>query len=203
MRAREFIVDHSGQKLDEFLPALAAAAAPIAGAVGRGALAAGQMIGRGAMAVGNTALKGAQAVGNGIAQGAQAVGDTVASGVEKIGQAAPGVVNKVTNNIKSGVDNIKGAVQQAGGGSIDSNRLSKTLANQVPGQPLNPQAQKDLQALLPGLADALMNPNTASQIKQAISTGAKQQASQQQQAQKQQQASAGTVGSNANTVSST
>ena len=182
MRAKEFIVDHSGQKLDEFLPALAAAG----GALARGAVAGAGALGRGAMAVGNTALKGAQAVG-----------DTIATGVEKIGQAAPGVVSKVTNNIKSGVDNIKGAVQQAGGGNIDSNRLSKTLANQVPGQPLNPQAQKDLQALMPGLADALMNPNTAGQIKQAISTGAKQQA-QQQQKQSQQ---ASTVGSTPNTIS--
>lgn len=193
MRAKEFIVDHSGQKLDEFLPALAAAG----GALARGAVAGAGALGRGAMAVGNTALKGAQTIGNGIEQGAQAVGDTIATGVEKIGQAAPGVVSKVTNNIKSGVDNIKGAVQQAGGGNIDSNRLSKTLANQVPGQPLNPQAQKDLQALMPGLADALMNPNTAGQIKQAISTGAKQQA-QQQQKQSQQ---ASTVGSNPNTIS--
>jgi hypothetical protein len=199
MRAREFIVDHSGQKLDEFLPALAAAG----GALARGAVAGAGALGRGAMAAGDAALTGAQAVGRGIAQGAQAVGNTVAAGAEKIGQAAPGVVNKVTNNIKSGVDSIKGAVQQAGGGNIDSSRLSKTLANQVPGQPLNPQAQKDLQALMPGLADALMNPNTAGQIKQAISTGAKQQANQQQQAQKQQQAPAGTIGSTTNSISPT
>lgn len=196
MRAREFIVEKSDQKLDEFLPALAAAAAPIAGAVGRGALAAGQMIGRGALAAGDAALTGAQAVGRGVAQGAQKVGSAVAQGAQKIGQAAPQAIAKVTNNIKTGVDNIKGAVQQAGGSTIDSSRLSKTLATQVPGQPLNPQAQKDLQALMPGLADALMNPNTANQIKQAISTGAKQQAQQQQQ-------TASSAGSTPNTISST
>jgi hypothetical protein len=197
MRAREFIVEKSDQKLDEFLPALAAAAAPIAGMVGRGALAAGQMIGRGALAAGDAALTGAQAVGRGLAQGVQKVGSAVAQGVEKVGQAAPQAAAKVTNNIKSGVDSVKGALQQAGGGNIDSNRLSKTLANQVPGQPMNPQAQKDLQTLMPGLADALMDPSSASQIKQAISTGAKKQA----QAQQQQQQSA--AGSAPNTISST
>lgn len=195
MRAREFIVDHSDQKLDEFLPALAAAAAPIAGVVGRGALAAGQALGRGAMAAGNAALQGAQAVGRGVVQGAQKVGTAVAQGAQKIGQAAPQAAAKVTNNIKAGVDNIKGAVAQAGGGQVDSNRLSKTLANQVPGQPMNQQAQKDLQALMPGIATALMDPGSASQIKQAISTGAKKQ---QQQAQQQQSA----AGSTPNAISS-
>ena len=184
MRAREFIVDHADQKLDEFLPALAAAAAPVAGMIGRGALAAGQALGRGAMAAGNAALTGAQAVGRGVVQGAQ-----------KVGQAVPQAAAKVTNNIKAGVDNIKGAVQQAGGGNVDSSRLSKTLANQVPGQPMNPQAQKDLQALLPGLANALMDPSSAGQIKQAINTGAKKQAQVQQQQQS-------TAGSTPNTVSS-
>jgi hypothetical protein len=202
MRAREFITEKSDQKLDEFLPALAAAAAPVAGMIGRGALAAGQAIGRGALAAGDAALTGAQAVGRGVVQGAQKVGSAVAQGVEKVGQAAPQAAAKVTNNIKTGVDNIKSAVQQAGGGNVDSNRLSKTLATQVPGQPMNPQAQKDLQTLMPGLADALMNPSTASQIKQAISTGAKKQAqlqqqqqTQQQQTQQQQQKASGPAGS--------
>jgi len=196
MRAREFIAEKSDQKLDEFLPALAAAAAPVAGMIGRGALAAGQAIGRGALAAGDAALTGAQAVGRGLAQGVQKVGSAVAQGVQKIGQAAPQAASNVTNNIKSGVDNIKSAVQQAGGGNVDSNRLSKTLATQVPGQPMNPQAQKDLQALLPGLSDALMDPSTANQIKQAISTGAKKQSQIQQQ---QQQT---TTGSTPNNVSS-
>jgi hypothetical protein len=202
MRAREFIVDHSDQKLDEILPALAAAAAPIAGAVGRGALAAGQALGRGAMAAGNAALQGAQAVGRGVVQGAQKVGNAMAQGAQKVGQAAPQAAAKVTNNIKAGVDNIKGAVQQAGGGNVDSSRLSKTLATQVPGQPMNPQAQKDLQTLLPGIANALMDPGSASQIKQAISTGAKKQAQQQQQPQQQQQKAPGPAGSTPNNVSS-
>jgi hypothetical protein len=196
MRAREFIVEKSDQKLDEFLPALAAAAAPVAGMIGRGALAAGQALGRGAMAAGNAALTGAQAVGRGVVQGAQKVGNAVAQSAQKVGQAAPQAAAKVTNNIKTGVDSVKGALQQAGGGNVDSNRLSKTLATQVPGQPMNPQAQKDLQTLMPGLADALMNPTTASQIKQAISTGVKQQAQQQQQTQQQAPSAAGSTPSN-------
>lgn len=194
MRAKEFIVDHSDQKLDEFLPALAAVAAPIAGAVGRGALAAGQMIGRGAMAAGNAAVTGAQAVGRGLAQGAQKVGSAVAQGVQKVGQAAPQAVAKTASSIKTGLDKVKGAAQQAGGAPLNTASLSKTMATQVPGQAMNPQAQKDLQALLPGLQVALMNPSTAGQINAAIGTAAQQQAKQQQQP--------GAVGSTPNTISS-
>jgi len=193
MRAREFIVDHSGQKLDEFLPALAAAG----GALARGAAAGAGALGRGAMAAGDAALSGAQAVGRGIAQGVQKVGGAVAQGAETIGQAAPQAITKTANNIKSGLDKVKSAAQQAGGGSINTDSLSKAMATQVPGQPINAQAQKDLQSLLPGIEVALMNPNTADQIKQAISTGAQQQAKQQQTQQ------TTTVGSAPNTISPT
>jgi len=197
MRAREFIVDHSDQKLDEFLPALAAAAAPIAGAVGRGALAAGQMVGRGAVAAGNAAVSGAQAVGRGIAQGAQKVGNAVSQGVQKVGQAAPQAITKTANTIKGGLDKVKTAAQQAGGAPVNTSSLSKSMASQVPGQPMNPQAQKDLQSLLPGLEVALMDPSAAGQINTAISSATQKQAKQQQQQQQQPVA----VGSTPNTVS--
>jgi hypothetical protein len=104
MRAREFIVKE--QKLDEFLPALAAAAAPIASMVGRGALAAGQMIGRGALAagelVGNAAVKGAQTIGQGVGRATQAVGNT-ANRAQAMGQ---GTNNNLGQKIGQGAKNL-------------------------------------------------------------------------------------------------
>ena len=181
MRAREFIVDHKEERLDEFLPALAAAAAPVAGAIGRGVAAAGGALARGASTVANT-------VGGAVTKGAQAVGNTV----NKVAQQAPQALAKTTTNVKRGIDGIKSSLQQAGGANVDSNRLSKTLATSQPGQPLDPQSQKDIQAMLPGLADALKDPNAANSIKQAISTGVK--SAQQQSQQQQQQPPQGTVG---------
>lgn len=64
MRAHEFIKEQD-EKLDEFFPALAAAAAPVAGAVGRGALAGAQMVGRGIKAAAPVVARGVQALGKG------------------------------------------------------------------------------------------------------------------------------------------
>lgn len=77
MRAREFVTEKSNQQVDEILPALAAAAAPIAGAVGRAALSGAGMLGRGA-------LSAAQAIGRGAVQ----AGQQVARGVGNIATAA-------------------------------------------------------------------------------------------------------------------
>jgi hypothetical protein len=191
MRAREFIVEQKDQRLDEFLPALAAAGGALSRGVAAGVNAAatvGGALARGAGSVANTVGNAVTNVGNAITKGTQAVGNTVSN----VAQQAPQAVAKTTANVKRGIDGIKNTLQQAGGGTVDSSRLSKTLATSQPGQPLNPQAQKDIQAMLPGLADALKDPNAANSIRQAISTGVK---SDQQQQQQQAQGTVGTAGS--------
>jgi len=84
MRAREF-TSKNDQQVDEFLPALGAAA----GAVGRGVMAVGSTLARGASAVGGAVARGAQAVGQGVSNAASAVGQGIAGG----GGAAPGGID--------------------------------------------------------------------------------------------------------------
>jgi hypothetical protein len=84
MRAREF-TSKNNQQVDEFLPALGAAA----GAVGRGVMAVGSTLARGASAVGGAVARGAQAVGQGVSNAASAVGQGIAGG----GGAAPGGID--------------------------------------------------------------------------------------------------------------
>lgn len=93
MRAREFIRPVNEQQLDEFLPALGAAA----GAVGRAAMAGGAALGRGALAAGRVAgqalAKGTQAAGRvagqAVTKGAQAAGKAAGQAVGlTVGQAA-------------------------------------------------------------------------------------------------------------------
>jgi hypothetical protein len=190
MKINEVLAGYQGQRTDEFVQALA----PIAGAIGRGAVAGAQMLGKGAAAaanaVGNTVSKVAQAGTQAGTQAAQAV----APEVQQLAQT--------TSNVKSGVDSVKNALQQAGGGpAIDSNKLSQTLATQAPGQKLDPTATKELQKMLPGLGAAMSNPSSANAIKQAINTGMQAQ-QKQNQTQQQQPTSAGSVGSTSNTVGS-
>jgi hypothetical protein len=187
MKINEVLAGYQGQRTDEFVQALA----PIAGAIGRGAVAGAQMLGRGASAAAN-------AVGNTVSKVAQA-GTQAAQGV------APEVqqLAKTTSNVKAGVDSVKNALQQAGGGqNIDANKLSQTLATQAPGQRLDPTATKELQKMLPGLGAAMSNPSSANAIKQAINTGMQAQQKQNQTQQQQQPTSVGTVGSTSNTVGS-
>jgi hypothetical protein len=80
-----------------------------------------------------------------------------------------------TAKIKTGLDNLKGAMQMPGGQSIDSTKLSSTLAGTKSGQSFDASAQREIQKLLPGITAALSNPNTAGLIKQAIATAQKQQ----------------------------
>jgi hypothetical protein len=175
MKINEVLAGYQGQRTDEFVQALA----PIAGAIGRGAVAGAQMLGKGATAAAN-------AVGNTVSK--------VAPAAQQLAQA--------TSNVKSGVDSVKSALQQAGGQNIDSNKLSQTLANQAPGQKLDPIAAKELQKMLPGLGAAMSNPNSANAIKQAINTGMQAQQKQNQTQQQAQPTSVGTVGSTSNTVGS-
>jgi hypothetical protein len=85
MRAREF-TSKNNQQVDEFLPALGAAA----GAVGRGVMAVGSTLARGASAVGGAVARGAQAVGQGVSNAASAVGQGIAGSG---GGAAPGGID--------------------------------------------------------------------------------------------------------------
>lgn len=184
MKINEVLAGHHGQRTDEFVQALA----PIAGAIGRGAVA------------------GAQALGKGVTAATDAVGNTVSKIApigQQVAQQAGQQLAKTTANVKSGVDSVKSALQQAGGGqNIDTNKLSQTLATQAPGQQLDPNAAKELQKMLPGLGAAMSNPSSANAIKQAISTGLQAQQKQNQTQQQTQPISVGSVGSTSNTVGS-
>ena len=79
-----------------------------------------------------------------------------------------------TAKIKTGLDNLKGAIQMPGGQSIDTSKLSSTLAGSKAGQTFDTTAQREIQKLLPGITAALSNPNTAGVIKGAIATAQKQ-----------------------------
>ena len=81
MRAREFITDHKAEKLDEFLPLIAAAG----GALARGAVAGGTALARGAATAGGAALRGAANIGGKIAQGVGQAGTKIAQGAQQVG----------------------------------------------------------------------------------------------------------------------
>jgi hypothetical protein len=184
MKINEVLAGHRGQRTDEFVQALA----PIAGAIGRGAVA------------------GAQALGKGATSAANAIGNTASNAVpmgQQVAQQAGQQLAKTTSNVKAGVDSVKTALQQADGGqNIDTNKLSQTLATQAPGQRLDPIAAKELQKMLPGLGAAMSNPSSANAIKQAINTGMQAQQKQNQTQQQTQPTSVGSVGSTSNTVGS-
>ena len=76
MKIQELLTEGE-QQVDEFLPALGAAA----GALGRGALAAGSAVGRGAVAAGSALGRGALAASSAVGRGVQAVGRGALQGV--------------------------------------------------------------------------------------------------------------------------
>jgi len=181
MKINEVLASYRGQQTNEFVQALA----PIAGAIGRGAVA------------------GAQALGKGATSAAGAISNTIGKAApmgQQVAQQAGQQLAKTTSNVKSGVDSIKSVLQQTGGQNIDTNKLSQTLATQSPGQRLDPIAAKELQKMLPGLGAAMSNPSSANAIKQAINTGMQAQQKQSQTQQQQQPTTAGSVGSTSNTV---
>ena len=100
------------------------------------------------------------------------------SQVAPMGEDQPTRLVPDTAKIKTGLDNLKGAMQMPGGQSIDSTKLSSTLAGTKSGQSFDASAQREIQKLLPGITAALSNPNTAGLIKQAIATAQKQQSQQ-------------------------
>lgn len=131
MRAREFIVKE--QKLDEFLPALAAAAAPIAGMAARGALAAGQMIGRGALAAGDALAAGAKTAVQVGGKAAQTVGNAASKTAQTVGNLA----SKTAQTIDQG---IKSTAQRASDGYTSGQQMGQKLAGQI-----TPRAQQQRQ----------------------------------------------------------
>lgn len=97
MRAREFTPSNK-QQVDEFLPALGAAA----GAVGRGVMAAGGALARGVGAVGGAAVRGASAVGQSIA------GSSAGGGAAAVGSIDPAIIAQQQLVQKQGLkDQIK------------------------------------------------------------------------------------------------
>jgi hypothetical protein len=111
-------------------------------------------------------------------------------GVPKIGNT-PAPQNTPTNissqdmakqnaQLKNNITNIKSVLQKAGGGNINVDKLSQTIATQAPGQTIDPMSVKSLQSMLPAIADALKHPQTANSLKQALGLGVQQQITQQQ-----------------------
>jgi hypothetical protein len=86
------------------------------------------------------------------------------------GAAVNGVANavKTASQIKNAVGNMRSVLKTAGGSDFDIDKLSKALALQQPGQPLDTSAMKSLQGVLPAFADALKNPQTATALKQVF-----------------------------------
>ena len=91
MRAREFIVKE--EKLDEFLPAIAA----------------------GARAIGGAAVQGAKAVGQGVVKAGQTVGNLAQKGATAVGDAATNVAGKVANAAGNVAGQVQGAVDKVAG----------------------------------------------------------------------------------------
>jgi hypothetical protein len=131
MRAREFIVDHKEEQLDEFLPLITAAG----GALARGAAAAGSAIGRGAAAVGRGVVQGAKALGS----GAAAVGSGIARGAEVVGN----VVSAAKAAKDTAQDDTQDDNQLKAGGRVSIPKLGAVdiIAVTSTGVTLNTQSQ--------------------------------------------------------------
>lgn len=74
--------------------------------------------------------------------------------------------------VKTSLNNLKDVLGQAGGGNIDVNKLTQIMSQQRdPSKPMNPMMAKALQGMLPGLADAMQNQQSANMIKQGLKIG--------------------------------
>jgi hypothetical protein len=78
---------------------------------------------------------------------------------------------KIGSQIKSNLNNLKDMLSQAGGGNIDTSKITQAMTQPDPTKPMNPQLQAALKSMVPGLADAMQNQQAASQIKSGIKTG--------------------------------
>jgi hypothetical protein len=74
--------------------------------------------------------------------------------------------------LKNTLNALKNPLAAAGGSNIDTNKLAQAIGQQNdPQKPINPSLVRPLQTMLPGIADALKNPQSAEMIKNAIKTG--------------------------------
>jgi hypothetical protein len=89
-------------------------------------------------------------------------------------------LNKIDNTLtgqqsaqlKNTLNALKNPLSAAGGGNIDTNKLAQAIGQQNdPQKTMSPALVKPLQTMLPGIADALKDPQSAEMIKQAIKTG--------------------------------
>jgi hypothetical protein len=96
-----------------------------------------------------------------------------------------------TAQIRGTLNKVKGSLSAAGGGVIDTNKLTTIMSQDTdPNKPMDPVMVKSLQTLLPGIGDALQDPQSADKLTQAIKTGvsAHDKMQQQQKNQQKQQA---------------
>ena len=97
---------------------------------------------------------------------------TTTPGVASTGtNVAMGQDPKIGSQIKSNLTNLKDLLGQAGGGNIDVAKLTQAMTQNDPKKPMNPQLQAAVKSMIPGLGDAMMNQQAASQIKSGLKTG--------------------------------
>lgn len=181
MKIQELLQSQSeSQKLDEILPAL--------GMLGGAALrAAAPALAR---AAGSTLSKAAGGVANTL--GRATAGATNATRALKTANSLNNIVGKdpeqtaQDNKLKSTLSKLKDTLGMAGGPPIDVNKTSQTLTAPVDPSKPDPAASKNLQALIPGLSQALQHPQSAELISQAIQTGVRADIKQQAKAQQDQ-----------------
>jgi len=180
------LLSENNTRTDEFVQALA----PLAGAAVRGVA---SLAARGGAAATDVA-------GNAIKAGSSAVSNAAKTGINGIGTGI-----KQVSNIKNAVSDLKGIMQQSSGSNPDIQKLTTALSTQAPGQSLDPVTMKSLQGMIPAIADALKNPQTANALKQALTTGVKADVQQdtQQQALQKQPGTVGSTGSTSNTIAPT
>jgi hypothetical protein len=174
MRAREFIrpaLPVNEQQLDEILPALTATAS----AVGRGAMAAGQLAARGAQAVGQGVVKGAQAVGGVIKQGAQAAGQAVANTAQQMTPQQKQQVVKGQQTMASTLPQLKNL-----GVDINPQLAQQSLNKADNGTALSSADKDNIAKLAPAVGDIISNPQLAGQFKSLLQKAQDQQAQNQQ-----------------------
>lgn len=155
------------QKLDEILPALG-------------------MLGGAALRTAAPAL--ARAAGSALSKAAGGVANTLgratggANNATKALKTANSLNNLVgkdsqqpaqDNRLKATLSKLKNTLGIAGGPPIDVNKTSQTLTNPIDPSKPDPSSAKNLQPLIPGLSQALRNPQSAELIAQAIQTGVK------------------------------
>lgn len=167
---------NKNEKLDEVLPVL--------GALGGLALRAAPLLARGGAAalrgVGN-AVSGAASTAGRAVQGAQQ-GARLAKAANSLTPQDQQQQQAQDNKLKSTLSKLQGAFGAAGGPPLDVNKAAQAI-NTPPGSTPRASDSKNLQPILPALAQALKHSGSAEQIAQAIKTGVQTDIKQQTQAQ--------------------